>query len=430
MIVNGEDTEKRLTMALSLASRHRMIIVQSHSAHGKRMTTELYNYEPIAQHPKLLALYSGWLGQKIYSLAHWAVTWDQSDYWSAAATEMDRLVLLLHCADKAKAPKLSGETQEALGKLIGYFAAGGWWTSEDGTRERLACKQARLEQEEFSGHDAPDDAPFQPRLSLESDSDYSVAATVINQLDALLMQATAAMDNLDVCRLGASLSGLCHRSTPQLGIPFINSIFNDLAARDITDLQAENNFRRAVNLSEVSEDRRPRSLTDPTPPPPIVPEDAMAGRNRQGLFAPYVEDITDHRDLVLGCVFNRFGVIVPPAEFDASQCQELDELKKRLGTVPRRTTKNPSSGSDGRRGRGESGAPGDHFWVDDAAQYLGADQLGVNARKFIYRLVKKGALPARKINNRFVFFRAELDRVIANGDSKRRPGRPRKTPSA
>ena len=60
------------------------------------MAIELYSYESIAQHPKLLALYSGWLGQKIYFLAHSAVTWDQSDSWSAAASEMDRLALLLH----------------------------------------------------------------------------------------------------------------------------------------------------------------------------------------------------------------------------------------------------------------------------------------------------------------------------------------------
>ena len=61
---------------------------------------------------------------------------------------------------------------------------------------------------------------------------------MINQLDAVLMQTAAAMDNLDLCRLGVLLSGFCYRSTPQLGVPFINSVLNNLAARGVTDLQA------------------------------------------------------------------------------------------------------------------------------------------------------------------------------------------------
>ena len=71
-----------------------------------------------------------------------------------------------------------------------------------------------------------------------------------------------------------------------------------------------------------------------------------------------------------------------------------------------------------------------HFWIDEAIIYLGANQLGVNPRKFMYRLVEKGALPGKKINGRFVFYKADLDRVIANGDHKRSPGRPKKHHSA
>ena len=157
--------------------------------------------------------------------------------------------------------KLSGETGVALGKLIGYYAAGGWWTSSDGTRERAACKQARREQDEFPDHELdPGDAPFRPQLLLERDSVYSVAPTVIDQLDAVLMQTAVAIDNLDLCRLGVSLSGFCYRSTSQLGAPFISSVLNNLATCDMTDLVAENEFRQAVGLSEISEDRRPRSL--------------------------------------------------------------------------------------------------------------------------------------------------------------------------
>jgi hypothetical protein len=47
--------------------------------------------------------------------------------------------------------------------------------------------------------------------------------------------------------------------------------------------------------------------------------------------------------------------------------------------------------------------------------------------KAIHRLVNKGALHPRKIGGRLVFSREELDRALANGDSKRGRGRPRKS---
>ncbi len=62
------------------------------------------------------------------------------------------------------------------------------------------------------------------------------------------------MDNLDECRLGVSLSGFCYRNTQQLGVPFVNSVLNNLAAQGMTDLDTENAFRRAVGLSEISEE--------------------------------------------------------------------------------------------------------------------------------------------------------------------------------
>jgi hypothetical protein len=143
------------------------------------MPTEPYHYELIAQHPKLLALYSGWIGQKIHFLTHSAVTLDRSDSWSSAAPEIDRLVLLLHYATKAKLLKLSDKTGAALGELIGCFAAGGWWTSKDGTRERATYHRNRREPDEFPGDEPdPDDTPFQPQLLLEQDPVYSVAPTV------------------------------------------------------------------------------------------------------------------------------------------------------------------------------------------------------------------------------------------------------------
>ena len=383
------------------------------------MTMEIYNYELIAQHPKLMAIYSGWLGQKIYFLAHSAVTWDQSNDWSAAAAEVDRLVLVLHEAEKTKVLKLSGETETALCKLVGYFAVGEWWTSRDGTRERMACKQARRELDEFPDCEPdPDDAPFQPQLLLERDAAYSVAPMVTGQLDAVLMQIAVAMDNLDLCRLGVLLSGFCYRSTAQLGIPFINSVLNNLAACGVTDLQAENEFRRAVGLSEVSEDRRPRSVSDPAPAPPITLDNVAAGRAGGNSFAPYVEDMTNHRGLVLGCVFNRFDVMVPPAEWDASQYPELIGLKKNLQTASVKATK-----SAGKTSLAEQ----TDFWTQEAIEYLGFNRLDVaRPDMLLQRLIKKGALRPTKIGRRNVFKKADLDRVREKGDQVRGRGRPRK----
>jgi hypothetical protein len=327
--------------------------------------------------------------------------------------------LVLHCATKAKVLKLSGETGAALGKLIGYFAAGGWWTAKDGTSERAACQRDRREQDEFSGNEPdPDDAPFQPQLLLEHDSVYSVASTVINQLDAVLTQTAAAMDNLDVCRLGVSLSGVCYRNTSQLGVPFINSVFNDLAARDATDLESENAFRRTVGLSEVSEDRTPRSLSDPTPYPPITLDNVAAGRNEVNLFTNYVGDLTEHRDLALGCVFNRFGVMVPPAENDISQSPELARLKKKLHAASVKATQ-----SAGKTNQTEQTT----FWSEEAIEYLGIARRNLARPDMVLqRLIKNGALRPIKIGGHNVFKKAELDRVLEKGDQVRRRGRPRK----
>ena len=383
------------------------------------MPTEPYNYEPIAQHPKLLALYSGWLGQKIYFLTHSAVTWDQSNVWSAAAVEVDRLVVILHEGEKMKLLNLSGETGAALGKLVGYFAAGGWWTSRDGVHERGACQQARRELDEFHDHE-PDlgDAPFQPCLLLDHDPVYPVAATAINQLDAVLMQTAVAMDNLDECRLGVSLAGFCYRNTPQLGNPFINSVFNDLAARGVTDLQAENEFRRAVNLTEVSEDRGPQLFIDPALARPFTLDDVQASSGRSNSFEPYVGDMTDQRDLILACVFRRFDVPVPPAESDATQYPTLASLKKKLQAASVKTTK-----SAGKTSLAEQ----TEFWSEEALEYLGIARRNLARPDMaLQRLIQKGALRPTRIGGRLVFKKAELDRVLEKGDQAPRRGRPRK----
>ena len=100
------------------------------------MDMKLHDYEPIAEHPGLLAFYSGWLGQKICALVHCAVTWDRAGDWRGAAAEVDRLVLVLNAAEKAKLVKPAAGPGSALGTLVGHCADGGWWTSDEGTRER------------------------------------------------------------------------------------------------------------------------------------------------------------------------------------------------------------------------------------------------------------------------------------------------------
>jgi hypothetical protein len=381
------------------------------------MTTEPYNYELIAQHPKLLATYSGWIGQRICFLTHSAVTLDRSDFWSSAAPEVDRLVLLLHYATKAKLLNLSGETGAALGELIGYFAAGGWWTSKDGTRERAAYHRNRREPDEFPGDEPdPDDAPFQPQLLLERDPVYSVAPTVIGQLDAVLMQTAAAMNNLDLCRLGVSLGGFCYRSAPQLRIRFISSLLDDLAARDVTDLESENVFRRAVSLPGVVKDHRSRPK--PPPLPHRAPDDAAVARSKVTLSTYHVGDLTDHRGLVLGCVFNRFGVVVPPAECDASRYSELPRLKKKLQAASVKTTKSAGKASL---------AEQTEFWSEEALEYLGIARRNLARPDMaLQRLIQKGALRPTKIGGRLVFKKDELDRVLEKGDQAPRRGRPRK----
>ena len=381
------------------------------------MTMDIYNYELIAQHPKLLALYSGWFGQKIYFLTHSAVTLARPDRWSAAAPEIDRLVLVLHYAAKAKLLTLSDETKAALGELIGYFAAGGWWTSKDGIRERAACHRNQPEPDEFLDDEpGPDDAPFQPCLLLEQDPVYAVAPTVIGQLDAVLMQAAVAMDNLDLCRLGTSLGGICHRTTPQLHTRFISSLLDDLAARDVTDLQAENVFRRTVSLPGVIKDHRSRP--NPPPLPHGTPDDAAVARSKVTLSTYYVGDLTDHRDFVLGCVFNRFGVAVPPVECDASQYPELADLKKTLQAVSAKAKRTRDKTELTEKTR---------FWTEEAIAYLGMDRCGLARPELaLQRLIKNGVLKPIKIGRRNAFTKAELDRILSKGGQARRRGRPRR----
>ena len=67
------------------------------------------------------------------------------------------------------------------------------------------------------------------------------------------------------------------------------------------------------------------------------------------------------------------------------------------------------------------------YWMHEAITYLGLDRLGLaQPEQAIYRMVRKGILKPRKIGRFLAFSKAELDHVVANGEKKRKPGRPRK----
>ena len=386
------------------------------------MTTEPYNYELVAQHPKLLALYLGWLGQKICALVHAAVSWDRSDDWRGAAAEVDRLVLVLNAAGKAKLMRPAARRIPALGTLVGHCADGGWWTSAEGTRERSASRDDEIDVERtLEGHADGCGAPLFPRLVLQESASYAVAGEVLRALDETVRGAATELGGLDICRLGVTLSGFCYRLTPRLHVRFINSVLGDLAAHDMTDLQAENELRRALSLVEVGADRRPVSLSEPKFYPAPVPADVRGGGQGDGgvdPFDPNIDVTIEHRDLVLACVFRRFGMMVPPAESDAVSHPELAGLKKKLAAASGKASKSRSK---------KSLADQTEFWTEEAIEYLGVDRLDLKRPDmYLQRQIKKGALRPTKRGGRNVFKKANLDRIREKGDLAPRRGRPRK----
>lgn len=69
------------------------------------------------------------------------------------------------------------------------------------------------------------------------------------------------------------------------------------------------------------------------------------------------------------------------------------------------------------------------YWMHEAVIYLGLDRLGLaKPEQAIYRMVRKGILKPRKIGRFLAFSKKELDHVVAHGEKRRRPGRPRKIP--
>ena len=331
-------------------------------------------------------------------------------------------MLILNAAEKAKLVKPATGLRSVLGMLVKHCADGGWWTSDEGTRERSGSQDDNVDVEQARGdHAGGSESPLFPQLVLQDGASYAVAGEVLGALDHTVRGMAAELANLDLCCLGVLLSGFCYRLTPRLHVRFINAVLNDLAGRDMVDLEAENELRRALSLVEVDADRQPVSLSNPKLYPAPAPADVHGGGQGDGGVSPFDPNIKvtgDHRDLVLACVFRRFDLPLPPAQSDAVSHPELAGLKKKLGAAPDRATK-----SHGKR----SLADQTEFWTNEAIAYLGLDRLGLDRPEMaLQRLIRKGTLRPTKIGRRNKFKRAELDRVREKGDQARRRGRPRK----
>ena len=391
------------------------------------MTPGPHDYSPITEHPKLLALYTGWLGQKVCDLTTFAVLRDRPDVWRQASAEVDRLTLVFHAAEKAKVLDLSSETGALLGATIEHYVDGGWWTSPEGTGERVTNEREQDDREQFLEDPAGSgSSPFFPRFALEQGATYTVADSVLRALDRALREGALATGHLDSCRLGALLSAFCHRLTGPLPVRFVNSVLDDLASHELVDLRAENELRRELGLFEMDGDRRPASLSTPKSFAPPVPGDVQdAGSGGRKPFDPEIDVGLKHRDLILACVFKHFGVQVPPAESDAVWHPELTSLKGQLRTASRQALRQRAAGEEGGCATGSNGRDQEHFWTEEAIKYLGLDRSSKCPEMVIQRHIKSGALRPEKIGRRNSFKKADLDRLLEKGSRARRPGRPK-----
>jgi len=266
-----------------------------------------------------------------------------------------------------------------------------------------------------------------------SKNEIGTAALPIGALDLAVSKVAVGLNALDVSRFGVMLGGFCYRSTARIDVGFVNSVLKDLAGHDLSDLNAENEFRRAVGLSQIDQNRLPLSLTDPKPmPAPSVPADGLdARRDGRNPFDRDLGWLVQNRELILGCVFRRFGVTVPPAMSDAVSHPEMAGLKHELRTLA-------IAGGRGEATAAEMKVEGTEecrkdftgqkeFWANEAIIYLGLDRLELARPDMaLQRLIGKGSLTPTKIGGRLVFKRAELDHVLEKGDEVRRRGRPRK----
>jgi hypothetical protein len=257
-------------------------------------------------------------------------------------------------------------------------------------------------------------------MALDGTTAYPIASTPLQAIDVAVHKYRRVGDKTGVARLGALLAGLCYRITPQMPVPAVNSVFDELSYLDMIDLKAENSLRQSLHLCLVREDPSPApSDTHPSPPTQTSPgkSEAWAGSYFDGMIHEVVED----EGAVLRCVFDRFGIPVPPAQSDAHLQPMLPTLKAQLASAAQRLAeREPVDASQELSNR-------EDLWAEETLTFLGLDRRGLARPDMaLQRLIKKGLLHPVKIGGRLSFKRAELERLRQKGDDARRPGRPRK----
>ena len=383
----------------------------------------MYDYSPLCSTANLLSFYVGWSAQKCAFLVCRAVLKDNRAVWDAAVSEADRLLILLGSTECYQALTSPQDALE-LARLSAALGDGpeSWWGSGEGIRERGPDSDELFEREQFlKDPTGATQASFFPCMALDGTTAYPVAGTPLRAIDLAVHKFRRAGDKAGVARLGALLAGLCYRITPRMPVAAVNSVFDELSYLDMIDVKAENSLRRSLHLCLVRKDPSPApSDTRPSPPIEISPGNLKPGA--QSYFDGMIHEVVEDEAAVLRCVFDRFGISVPPAQSDAHLQPILLTLKAQLVSAAQRLAERESVDASQELSNREG------FWAEEAVTFLGLDRRGLARPDMaLQRLIKKGLLHPVKVGGRLSFKRAELERLQQKGDDARRPGRPKKT---
>ena len=390
------------------------------------MSTASYGYAPLMGRPELLALYTGWLGQRLCFLACEAVFWNRRESWQAAEAEAGRLAGILLSGGDKRPKLLTGPPGAAMSRLLGQVGDPGWWSDEIlAIRQGDGADARRLEELVGlcgEGQGARDPRPFFPMLSLDPGCRHPCAQQLLTGLADVVRGLAEALGQHGLCRCGILLSGLCHRLAGGVPVPLVDDALGLLSGRGLLGLEAENRLRRRLSLVQLNGDRRP--LDTSTVPPASPPEPGH--RPVDPAYAPfsgYVEATCSQADVLEG-IFGEAGLAVPPEVPDGDWRADLKRLRQVLH--PKGTA--PEDGDRPQRSPGgqDDGSQRTRFTTQQAAAYLELNGVYRRPEMVIQRLKNKGLLRPTKLNGRNVYSRQDLDRVREKGDAARRPGRPPK----
>ena len=305
-----------------------------------------YDYKLIMMHPQLLSAYSGWISQKICYLTVKAILGDQIGIWQQADLEVNRLLLLFAEAERASLITRDWRNGPLWPKLSRDYGDGGWWFGEEGVTDRYPPEKEQDIRDSFLENAfTGNHGTLFPRLSPGEPSIQRLGRGPLAALGGVVGWLGRKLGNLGVCRAGIALSGIFYRLGPALTPGFISTTLKDLAAQNVSDLAAENRFRESLEMVKLLDDRTyevgPRS--SPAPSPPFTTGDrdpAQQAPERVDFNAMRALDEND-RALALACVFDHFGVPVPPVQFEEIQAAHLPGLRNELlvsGTAAGRST--------------------------------------------------------------------------------------------